>query len=407
MRHQNLTIVERYFSRIKRKSGITLVALVITIIVLLILAGISIAGLASNGLFGKTQKAKKVQDIAKVEEHIKMIIYDKNIEKSGKATLQDIIDGLDEDEKYEYEIMLGESSKIKGDKPTIGNIQSIIVVYNDLKYRITSDLNVTSLNTGEIIESNNSEKLNSEYVYINFDIKSKTGTSITVEIKEDYKDLIDSVKYYIDDELKYTGNILEYTYTGLKKATDYKISVKAKFKTNEIAIITKTSDMIKTGLTDYWKLNNNLTNEINNSHGDLQSINQVEYANGGAYLENNYLISNLTQNYQSNWTLICEYRPTSTYIDSAWIIGYPTSRNAHLGITYANNGIWPSFGPVINSSKLNVNEYNTIALVYNKSNVIYYINGEKLINGKIYNSGSTKLHIGRRTFKWTYNKWIL
>lgn len=404
MKHQNLTIVERelYFSKIRKKNGVTLIALVIIIIVLLILAGISIAGLTGSGLFEKAQQTKRIQAIAEVEEHIKMIIYDKNIEKNGEATLQDIVDGLDEDEKYEYEIILEKSSKIKGDKPTVGNIQSIIVSYKNLKYRITSDLKVIALNMDNI-DSTDSENVNSEYVYINFDIKSKTGTSITVEIKDDYKDLIDSAKYYINDELKYTGNTLEYTYTGLKKATDYKVSVKAKFKTNEIAITTKTSDMIKTGLTDYWKLNNNLTNEINNSHGDLQSINQVTYANGGAYLENNYLISDLTQNYQSNWTLICEYRPTSTYIDSAWIIGYPTSLNAHLGITYANNGIWPSFGPAININKLNVNEYNTIALVYNKSNVIYYINGEKIVNGTTYDSGSTKLHIGRRNSKWTYN----
>ncbi len=41
----------------KQQKGITLVALVITIIILLILAGISVASLSGNGLFGKTQQA--------------------------------------------------------------------------------------------------------------------------------------------------------------------------------------------------------------------------------------------------------------------------------------------------------------------------------------------------------------
>ena len=41
----------------KNQKGITLVALVITIIILLILAGISVASLSGNGLFGKTQQA--------------------------------------------------------------------------------------------------------------------------------------------------------------------------------------------------------------------------------------------------------------------------------------------------------------------------------------------------------------
>ena len=41
----------------KRQNGITLVALVITIIILLILAGISIAALSNQGLFKKANQA--------------------------------------------------------------------------------------------------------------------------------------------------------------------------------------------------------------------------------------------------------------------------------------------------------------------------------------------------------------
>ena len=54
---------------IKKKSGITLIALVITIIVLLILAGITVAQLSGSGLFEsaklakeKYQKAKELED---------------------------------------------------------------------------------------------------------------------------------------------------------------------------------------------------------------------------------------------------------------------------------------------------------------------------------------------------------
>ena len=46
--------------RSKRQKGITLIALVITIIVLLILAGVSIATLTGeNGIFSKSQEAKE------------------------------------------------------------------------------------------------------------------------------------------------------------------------------------------------------------------------------------------------------------------------------------------------------------------------------------------------------------
>ena len=43
----------------KSSKGITLVALVITIIILLILAGISISALTNTGIFGKAKDAKQ------------------------------------------------------------------------------------------------------------------------------------------------------------------------------------------------------------------------------------------------------------------------------------------------------------------------------------------------------------
>ena len=53
-----------------QQKGITLVSLVITIIVLLILAGISIAQLTGSGLFSKTKNAVSSQNIAMEKEAI-------------------------------------------------------------------------------------------------------------------------------------------------------------------------------------------------------------------------------------------------------------------------------------------------------------------------------------------------
>lgn len=52
----------------KRQNGITLVALVITIIILLILAGISIAALSNTGLFERANDAKDKSEAARVNE---------------------------------------------------------------------------------------------------------------------------------------------------------------------------------------------------------------------------------------------------------------------------------------------------------------------------------------------------
>lgn len=56
--------------------GITLIALVITIIVLLILVGISISALTGSGLLEKAKQAKKETIKAQYEEELNLVIYD-------------------------------------------------------------------------------------------------------------------------------------------------------------------------------------------------------------------------------------------------------------------------------------------------------------------------------------------
>ena len=60
----------------KQTKGITLIALVITIIILLILAGISIAALTNQGLFEKAKKAKIETKMSEIEEFATMKIYE-------------------------------------------------------------------------------------------------------------------------------------------------------------------------------------------------------------------------------------------------------------------------------------------------------------------------------------------
>ena len=55
--------------KIKKEYGITLVALVITIIILLILAGISIQAITNTGLFEQVKEAKKKTENAQIEEN--------------------------------------------------------------------------------------------------------------------------------------------------------------------------------------------------------------------------------------------------------------------------------------------------------------------------------------------------
>ena len=87
----------------KNQNGITLVALVITIIILLILAGISISSLTNNGLFEKAQEADRKTEIAGIKEKIQLDIYAKQLQNLGTITDKELESILKEYGTVNYE----------------------------------------------------------------------------------------------------------------------------------------------------------------------------------------------------------------------------------------------------------------------------------------------------------------
>ena len=85
----------------KNQKGITLIALVITIIVLLILAGVSIAMLTGeNGILTQATEAKKATEQGKVEEMVKVAIgalQTENLGDRSKITPQKIAEQVNDD----------------------------------------------------------------------------------------------------------------------------------------------------------------------------------------------------------------------------------------------------------------------------------------------------------------------
>ena len=86
----------------KKEKGITLIALAVTIIVMLILAGVTIAALTSeNGIINQASKVKETSKVAKTEEEAKLeysnLILEKQMEGHGEETeLSDVIGKLEE-----------------------------------------------------------------------------------------------------------------------------------------------------------------------------------------------------------------------------------------------------------------------------------------------------------------------
>ena len=89
---------------LKKNKGITLIALVVTIIVLLILAGISIASLTgNNGILTQANKAKEETRGATVEEVKEQWEVEKEMSTEAAKTLDEILNGLVEEKQLTEE----------------------------------------------------------------------------------------------------------------------------------------------------------------------------------------------------------------------------------------------------------------------------------------------------------------
>ena len=119
---------------LKERNGITLIALVITIIVLLILAGVTIATLTGdNGILKKAGDAKTQTEQAKEDENLKIAIAG-SYGTDGKLNLKDLKDnlenqGIDYDKNntgFPLEVTVnGEKKKIDANGNIIESIQSL------------------------------------------------------------------------------------------------------------------------------------------------------------------------------------------------------------------------------------------------------------------------------------------
>ena len=129
----------------KREKGITLIALVITIIVLLILAGVTIATLTGdNGILTKAGDAKTQTEQAKEDENLKIAIAG-SYGTDGKLNLKDLKDNLEnqkipytDSDKFPLEVTVnGEKKKIDANGNVTVKLESVAdsktkgTVFND------------------------------------------------------------------------------------------------------------------------------------------------------------------------------------------------------------------------------------------------------------------------------------
>ena len=232
----------------RKNKGITLVALVITIVILLILAGISIQAISNTGLFANAKIAKDESMKAQLKEEINLAIQSiqtEEIYKGNSVTLESLAGGQLEDTLTDITAEL-EGDEINGE-------------YKNYEYTIDSNLKVTI--NGEVSGAKitgTAEVQTTSYVF--------EGTTVDVKV---------------------TANVTEGTITGIvaPEGATLKTDTSA---TEKIYTVSKSGTYIFKVTTDSGKTKN-IKATVNNILSAPQiKIDNVTWNSFKINVENNY-----------------------------------------------------------------------------------------------------------------------
>ena len=204
--------------KVKLENGITLIALVVTIVVLLILAGITISLVFSeNGIISKSKNAKEQTEISKVREQLELAKGPEYIEGNGRYNPDSYF------ERIEAEGIIGNK-----DTDVIDNGDGTYEVTTTSGYIFKITL-VPSKDNVEDIQIEHIGKVDGPRIR-NLTV-SKTTNSITVEVETANAEGATYTYYYKKDgevSWKKAEEIKEktYTFSGLESNVIYNIKVR-------------------------------------------------------------------------------------------------------------------------------------------------------------------------------------
>ena len=216
--------------------GITLIALVITIIVLLILAGITIATLTGeNGLFSRAKEAKLEAKRSQIIEWLNLKLIEEqsaDIDRTSEeiiiATRENVIKNQNELKQMGKDVAIGEVlNETINEDPRKENTYFEVIVDGDI-YKV-------EMSGAKLIGS-----LNEIGPKINLKSITNTTNTITVNVKTE-KNEGGKIEYYIkgEDEEKYTLKETTtnetYTYLNLEQNKKYNIKIVAVAKNGRTA----------------------------------------------------------------------------------------------------------------------------------------------------------------------------
>ena len=226
----------------RKQEGITLIALVITIIVLLILSGITIQSITHTGIFDNAKQAELQNKRAQIIEYLKLKLMNEQTnnpfgtaEEIITATRNNVIENIEDLKKIGKEVTVEETSTEEDGENV--DIYFYVIVDKDV-YKVELD-DVTFI--GELGKFPPVIKLKSI---------SNTTNTITVEVttKRNQGGILE---YYIksedEEEYKLIKTITEekYTYEGLTQNKKYSIKVIAVAENKKTAEVIAEQTIVK------------------------------------------------------------------------------------------------------------------------------------------------------------------
>ena len=172
----------------KKNKGITLITLVITIVILLILSGISISAINNVGIFSKAKKAVSKYKTSEVKEKIELFKYTNQIEENKKE-LKDFL--IEEKIVTEEEINKEPIISVTEDVILLNNYEGLKIVANKVNngedftnktIYLLNDIDAGAkfdIETGELKEGENFETIG--YSNCTIDKENTDETNITME----------------------------------------------------------------------------------------------------------------------------------------------------------------------------------------------------------------------------------
>ena len=205
----------------KETKGITLVALVITIVILLILATISIQALTQTGLFENANKAKLENKRGQIKEWLSLNLMETQSENYNKTDLEILEIAREKTEKSENFKKLGKSISVDGELSTEEDGQTVppyfnVIVDNDM-YKVSIEEQEFIGEVGKIVPSVDfSATTTSKSITLKITTKRSQGGTVECYIKGENDSNYGTAQKATDNQ---------YTFDNLEQGKKYTVKV--------------------------------------------------------------------------------------------------------------------------------------------------------------------------------------